>query len=609
MLLRNRGLQIGVSGTITSLALGPFPGENRKFPLSKVKKMREFTRIVWMVAIVLTAVFPDRLPAAPLLPSKDIPGLEQKAGAGDPKAQNALADFYFHGRVVSKDLKKAFFWYRKAARKGDRTAERNLGWAYWHGSGTAKDPVRARTWLRKAARAGDGKSMNLLGAFLLSVKDQDSATRAAVWFRKGAQAGNREAMFNLGALYDRGEGVPLDYGKAAHWWKKAARRGDTAAQTGLGDLYEKGLGVPRDYGLSTYWEQKAASVGDPLAREASREGPWTPMLKGPSVDGKKKFFPSPVSQALTSGVRVRKMASPKIPPRGDAKKKEAGPDPWTEVARLREEIGRLVAVRTGKTGGGALLVPEDQPSYRLPAREDDFAVVVGVERYPGGVPDALFADRDARAVYRHLVALGVMPEHIRLLFDGEATRGGIDAAVRWLSKNVTKRSTVYFYYSGHGVPTAKGASDLAPSGILPEDLSDTAYPLTRLYKKLTRTGAGRTLVFLDACFSGSGPRSVLLARRPVLVGRVVSVAPSMIVLAASGLEQESQIYAAKRHGLFTYYLLRGLNGNAADHGHVTIESLYRYVRSRVSGNAHLADGEQTPRLETGGRIPLSTRLR
>lgn len=552
-----------------------------------------------ILLLVWSIFFP--VPNAGASPDDSLQVLKQEAEAGNPRAQDRLAHLYMRGLGVPNELKKAVFWYQKAATNGNLDAQRNLGWLFWRGKGVSKDPLRAKKWLVKAALSGDAKAMNLLGVLFLSDKDPRDLGRGVTWLKKGARAGNRESMFNLGSLYDRGLGVPLDYSQAARWWKKAASRGDTAAETGLGDLYEKGLGVPRDYGKASYWEEKAASAGNPLAREAVRVGPWSPVVSGTGGERRAPPLPRPEKALNRKKKRVVPVA-----------KNVTGvlsSDPSSELALLRKEIDRLESRQIQKPSEKLLPVSADHPAYHLLPRKEDYAVVVGVETYPGGIPQAPFADRDARSVYRHLVALGVPPDHIRLLFDGLATRGGIDASLRWLSKNVTKRSTVYFYYSGHGVPGAKGESDLAPFGVLPEDLADTAYPLSRLVKRLSRSGAAQTLVILDACFSGAGPRSLLLSRRPVFVRREAPAVSSVIVLAASGPDQESRVFPAKRHGLLTYYLLRGLNGRASRDGHLTVDSLYRYVRSRVSGEAHLLNGEQTPRLETGNERLLSMMIR
>ncbi|TBR23811.1 hypothetical protein EPO15_05265, partial [bacterium] len=90
----------------------------------------------------------------------------------------------------------------------------------------------------------------------------------------------------------------------------------------------------------------------------------------------------------------------------------------------------------------------DRPSYRLPERPDDFAVVVGIEKYLG-LPDAQFAERDAAAVREHLRALGYPERNIAYLSGPAASSAGLKKNIEtWLPNNVTERSTVFFYYSG-----------------------------------------------------------------------------------------------------------------------------------------------------------------
>jgi hypothetical protein len=69
-------------------------------------------------------------------------------------------------------------------------------------------------------------------------------------------------MYNLGVIYDKGQGVAQDYGKAREWYQKAADAGNTNAMVNLGWLYENGKGGAQDYGKALEWYQKAAVAGD-----------------------------------------------------------------------------------------------------------------------------------------------------------------------------------------------------------------------------------------------------------------------------------------------------------------------------------------------------------
>lgn len=242
----------------------------------------------------------------------------------------------------------------------------------------------------------------------------------------------------------------------------------------------------------------------------------------------------------------------------------------------------------------------DQPGYKRPASPDDFALIVGVEKY-AGLPDAQFAERDARATREHLVALGYPERNVVLLTGAQASRAGLAKNLETrLPQLVKPGSTVFFYFSGHGAPDAKtGHAYLVPVDGDPEYLDDTAYPLSRLYGKLAALKAKRVIVALDSCFSGAGGRSIIAKGTRPLVTKV-DIAPQpgkLVVLAASAGQQISGTLAEQGHGAFTYFLLRGLNGAARDDsGVVTIRSLFDYLSPNVQDAARRSNRDQNPQL-------------
>ncbi|MDX6769176.1 MAG: caspase family protein [Elusimicrobiota bacterium] len=283
----------------------------------------------------------------------------------------------------------------------------------------------------------------------------------------------------------------------------------------------------------------------------------------------------------------------------------------------KEDIQKMMAEALKAAAQPAAPVPAaassdaDRPTYRLAPRPDDYAVVVGVEKY-NSLPSAAYAERDAKAVYDHLVALGWPPRNIALLTGAEATRGGLVKNLeRWLPQNANERSTVFFYYSGHGAPDpAAGDAYLVPADGDPQYLEDTAYPVKRLHEKLGALKARRVLVAMDSCFSGAGGRSVLAKGTRPLVGRLNLGAESArtVSLTASASDQISGTLDEQGHGLFTYHLLRGLNGAAADaSGAVTTASLYEYLLPRVRDDAKRANREQIPQLRAADPSPVRLR--
>lgn len=285
-----------------------------------------------------------------------------------------------------------------------------------------------------------------------------------------------------------------------------------------------------------------------------------------------------------------------------------------QAALTREDIQRIMAeaMKAAQTSASPSSTPAgsdvDSPRYRLPERAEDFAIIAGVEKY-SALPAASYAENDARAVYAHVQALGVPARNIALLTGEQATRSGLVKNLeRWLPQNVGENSTVYFFWSGHGAPDpATGAAYLVPADGDPQYLEDTAYPVKRVYEKLGALKAKRVLVALDSCFSGAGGRSVLAKGTRPLVGKIDLGGPSArtAALSASGPAEISGAYDSQGHGLFTYYLLRGLNGEAAaPGGAVTVKSLFDYLSPKVRDEAKRANREQSPRLQAADDFRL-----
>ncbi|MDA8125607.1 MAG: caspase family protein [Deltaproteobacteria bacterium] len=252
---------------------------------------------------------------------------------------------------------------------------------------------------------------------------------------------------------------------------------------------------------------------------------------------------------------------------------------------------------------------------------DNYALVVGIGEYREKViPAVKYASRDAEVVARHLENIGGIPKaNIKLLTDSKATKSDIEAQIQeWLPRRVTKDSTVFVYYAGHGAPGNSGQEAYIVPYEGNPDYPSQLYPLEKMYRALSGLSAKNVVVLLDSCFSGAKGRSVtgegtrpltISIENPVLAGGKVTV------LAAADGAQVSSDYDKVQHGLFTYYLLRGLRGEADGSGKGVVElgELYRFVRAHVAALASLEmNRDQTPILLPAGpaedqrlKIPLT----
>ncbi|MBO4369494.1 MAG: sel1 repeat family protein [Desulfovibrio sp.] len=121
------------------------------------------------------------------------------------------------------------------------------------------DFAKARALWEKQAVAGDAFAMNNLG--ILYDRGQGVSVdlgRALHWFALSAKAGNPQGMSNYGWMLDQGRGIDANPEEAARWYDKSARAGQKEAQYNLGLMYERGRGVPKDLASAAAWYSRAA---------------------------------------------------------------------------------------------------------------------------------------------------------------------------------------------------------------------------------------------------------------------------------------------------------------------------------------------------------------
>jgi len=251
------------------------------------------------------------------------------------------------------------------------------------------------------------------------------------------------------------------------------------------------------------------------------------------------------------------------------------------------------------------LADVDMPPKTRMNNPNGVAVVIGVENYQY-VSDATYAYNDAE-VFREYLAdtLGYKKSKIKIVTNSKATLAELNKLLGpngWIARNVkAKTSDVVVYFSGHGIPDAKTKK----TGLLPFDVDpnySVGMTLRDLYTTLGTLDAKSVTVFLDTCFSGQGreKQSLLADARGIMVVPLEKNIPKpMTVFSAATAGQISGPLKDKEHGLFTYYVLKGLGG-AADSNkdkQLTVSELGSYVQSNVKEQAAAKGWNQTPELQ------------
>jgi hypothetical protein len=282
------------------------------------------------------------------------------------------------------------------------------------------------------------------------------------------------------------------------------------------------------------------------------------------------------------------------------------------INRLKaKQVEPTTITATGTASSPALEKPniksdiDELPAIKVKPNKNAYAIVIGIENYRQKLPKADFAAQDARLVADYLTkAMGYPEENVITLLNDHASN--VDLAKyfeKWLPNNVEIGSTVFVYFSGHGAPDPKsGNAYLVPYDGDPSFIDQTGYSLRRMYDALGKLPAKEIIIALDSCFSGAGGRSVLAeGARPLVMNlqKSVVLSKNMTVMAAASGDQISSTYKDKGHGLFTYFMLKGIKNEdvVKKDGSIKMDDLFDYLKPQVERIARKQyNNEQTPQL-------------
>jgi hypothetical protein len=238
-----------------------------------------------------------------------------------------------------------------------------------------------------------------------------------------------------------------------------------------------------------------------------------------------------------------------------------------------------------------------------PAR-DAVAIIIGIEKYKR-VTKADYAESDARDFYDYASrALGIKPENIKLLVNDGADDVEIYKAFQnWLPVKVKKGKTdVYVFYSGHGYPGQDGSSlYILPYGADKDLISKTAINQQEIVSAIQNAQPRTVTMFLDSCYSGQTRSGDLLVAgsRPIAPKiSANSYPPNFTVISASSNDQISSASPELKHGIFSYFLMKGMEGDAdlSKDGKITAAEMQEYLTDMVGRQAMGMNRKQQPQL-------------
>jgi hypothetical protein len=236
----------------------------------------------------------------------------------------------------------------------------------------------------------------------------------------------------------------------------------------------------------------------------------------------------------------------------------------------------------------------------------NWLISIGIEDYEN-TDDIKFSKRSTENFVKVAQkTFGISERNSYTFIDSKATSGAIKDNLAMLLKNVKKGDTIYFYYSGHGIPVLPDNEPyILPKDKIPEMISkDKFFKLSNIYKLLSDSKATKVVAFVDSCFSGAtdGKSVIKGVAASRLVPKKVSFDKSkMVVLTAGKDKQYSNMYEEKGHRLFSYFLMKSLLK-----GKTNIDDIYKEVYTNVKDESYkMGDMKiQEPTIEGNKKLQL-----
>lgn len=255
-------------------------------------------------------------------------------------------------------------------------------------------------------------------------------------------------------------------------------------------------------------------------------------------------------------------------------------------------------------------IPAGKTPYKNP-----IAVIIGNKDYINDIKNVEFAVHDAETVKKYFIKTFGIPEK-NILYKENADgavftdifgqKDGVKKSRLYQLTVKQKPDAVYIFYSGHGIP---GLSDkkgyFAPVNVIKDNAESTGYSIDVFYnnlKELKSLGVKKIVVIIDACFSGDSDVGMIIEDVSPIYAKVdnqlVADESGVVFTATSGSDYATW-FREKFHGLFTYYFLKGIGGDADKNADkkVTVGEMRDYLLATVPDEAMFIKGiAQTPQV-------------
>jgi uncharacterized caspase-like protein len=263
-----------------------------------------------------------------------------------------------------------------------------------------------------------------------------------------------------------------------------------------------------------------------------------------------------------------------------------------------------------QTEGRDLRVQRFKAVVKLPSTTKRFALIIGIDEYEDAQINKLDgASNDAKALAGALIQhAGFIRDQVFVLASDQPqerrpTRARILRQLANLQGLIPKDGLLLVAFAGHGMERGGQAyllpSDAQLSGNI-SLLEQTAINVEEIKKWIRQIEVEQVVIFLDACrnnpISARGIEDNVLTEaytRGFSFDVRNAEVKAFATLYAAEVGHRAYEYKEKRQGYFTYALVQGLEGKAANEkGEVTLASLRKYLEEEVPKRVQLDLGKQ-----------------
>ena len=165
-----------------------------------------------------------------------------------------------------------------------------------------------------------------------------------------------------------------------------------------------------------------------------------------------------------------------------------------------------------------------------------------------------------------------------------------------------KGKDIYIFFAGHGLASDDGKNLY----ILPQDgdaalLQYTAISRLEIFELINKVQPKSVTMFFDTCYSGQTRDEEMLVAglRPIRLLKSEQEKPNnFTIFTASNYDQTSGSIDEAKHGIFSYYLMKGMEGKADLNSDkkITNGELIAYLKQNVTEEAFVNNRQQEPML-------------